>query len=424
MVITLDITNADERPTLTVTQANSRFSETSDDGGWFTVATFSFTDPDTNPQPTWNQNSLAPTINGGAQVQVNGNNIQVRGIDVAANARNQQFTITLNPSTSGAGPELSRTITFGVDGVPNPVQVKNVRVGSANQKTVMQLITEHSLFKAGETGFEIAGYRFVSVNLNNGSDSAIKWDTNSAGHVVALYDGETVGISLRLERTVDGKKEIAWTDSLIMGHTSGRDASHGSYRNVNILENEPTASLAASEGQILNGNGTNTLILNGDTGSSYRVVGNAQGTPDTTVTVESSSSGQTGEVGHRGPEEYYDTPDESPDRDSLIGNGDGANAGQNTLKGETDVRDLFMVDTVASNKDGADVITNFVQDEDMLRLIHTRLEEVVGDTAKKDLVIYETQDDANSVLAVLQDVGADFVLTNDDVWENATIEIL
>jgi hypothetical protein len=361
----------------------------------------------------------------------------VRGIDVAANARNQQFTITLNPSTSGAGPELSRTITFGVDGVPNPVQVKNVRVGSANKKTVMQLITEHSLFKAGETGFEIAGYRFVSVNLNNGSDSAIKWDTNSAGHVVALYDGETVGISLRLERTVDGKKEIAWTDSLIMGHTSGRDASHGSYRNVNILKNEPEASLAASVGQILNGNGngTNTLILNGDTGSSYRVVDNAQGTPDTTVTVESSSSGQTGETGHRGPEEYYDTPDDSPNRDSLIGNGDGANAGQNTLEG-TDDRDLFMVDTVASNKDGADVITNFVQGEDMLRLvhddaavnstsktIHTRLEEVVGDTAKKDLVIYETQDDANSVLAVLQDVGADFVLTNDDVWENATIEI-
>jgi hypothetical protein len=41
-----------------------------------------------------------------------------------------------------------------------------------------------------------------------------------------------------------------------------------------------------------------------------------------------------------------------------------------------------------------------------------------------DLVIYDAPGDANSVLAVLRDVGADFVLTNDDVWENATIEIL
>ena len=39
-----------------------------------------------------------------------------------------------------------------------------------------------------------------------------------------------------------------------------------------------------------------------------------------------------------------------------------------------------------------------------------------------DLAIYETQGDANSVLAVLEDVGTEFALTNDDVWEDATID--
>ena len=45
-----------------------------------------------------------------------------------------------------------------------------------------------------------------------------------------------------------------------------------------------------------------------------------------------------------------------------------------------------------------------------------------NDGKVNDLVIYETQGDANSVLAVLEDASSEFVLSNDDVWEDATID--
>jgi hypothetical protein len=64
-----------------------------------------------------------------------------------------------------------------------------------------------------------------------------------------------------------------------------------------------------------------------------------------------------------------------------------------------------------------------VADETDINL-YTKLEDSNGNGGDNDLVIYSERNDNTKVLAVLTDVGTDFVLTNDDVWENATIEIL
>ena len=110
------------------------------------------------------------------------------------------------------------------------------------------------------------------------------------------------------------------------------------------------------------------------------------------------------------------------------------------LHGSTEVeRDLFLIDTVATEVGKSDVVTAFKREQgDMLRFSHddesvkaenatkknlwTRFVDTNNDGKVNDLVIYETQGDANSVLAVLEDASSEFVLSNDDVWEDATID--
>ena len=110
------------------------------------------------------------------------------------------------------------------------------------------------------------------------------------------------------------------------------------------------------------------------------------------------------------------------------------------LHGSTEVeRDLFLIDTTATEVGKSDVVTAFNREHgDMLRFSHddeavkaenatkknlwTRFVDSNNDDNVNDLAIYETQGDANSVLAVLEDVGTEFALTNDDVWEDATID--
>ena len=52
----------------------------------------------------------------------------------------------------------------------------------------------------------------------------------------------------------------------------------------------------------------------------------------------------------------------------------------------------------------------------------TRFVDTNNDGKVNDLVVFETQGDANSVLAVLEDASSEFVLSNDDVWKDATID--
>jgi hypothetical protein len=116
----------------------------------------------------------------------------------------------------------------------------------------------------------------------------------------------------------------------------------------------------------------------------------------------------------------------------------------------TGARDLFFIDTVATGEGGSDLVRGFVQSKaarldglgdnaqilgDILRFrddsapadatainLYTALLDSSGsgDDAN-DLYIYETQGNTNAVLAIMLDVGTGFVLTNDDVWEDATI---
>ena len=109
------------------------------------------------------------------------------------------------------------------------------------------------------------------------------------------------------------------------------------------------------------------------------------------------------------------------------------------MRGTDGERDLFKIDDVpGANARAVDVPMSFSQrDGDMLRFgsgdpapaadsvdknLYVRLE-TIGDagTPLDDLYIYGVQGDANSLLAVILDAGTTFKLTNDDVWENATI---
>ena len=128
---------------------------------------------------------------------------------------------------------------------------------------------------------------------------------------------------------------------------------------------------------------------------------------------------------------------------------DGASiAGKNEMTGnigeagEIPLPDHFFIDSTASvvgfNADhrgeGADVINDFETGIDKLRFsddgaaensttvdLFTRLEDIDGNGGANDLVIYATQGNANSALAVMIDVAAGFNLTDNDVWEDATI---
>jgi len=165
LVLTVTITNEDERPSVMAlsiensrkdkgsSSANVRYDETFDDDGWMTIATFSFTDPD---NPAQGDNSAVAAItktplsqSGVAEVRVEGNEVQVRGIDIDPGLTDQQFGFTITPSTSGVGDELSEQFNFtiavdsvmdgpparvfDVDGNPSPkadaVAILNFRTG-------------------------------------------------------------------------------------------------------------------------------------------------------------------------------------------------------------------------------------------------------------------------------------------------------
>ncbi len=103
--------------------------------------------------------------------------------------------------------------------------------------------------------------------------------------------------------------------------------------------------------------------------------------------------------------------------------------------------DLFKIDTtpgVYSTTEGRsiDIVTNFRPSEgDMLRFgadsdamnrvdmeLFVRFDDERLSAGPKDtLFIYKDQGDASSLLAILVDVGADFDLDNNHIWENATI---
>ncbi len=107
-------------------------------------------------------------------------------------------------------------------------------------------------------------------------------------------------------------------------------------------------------------------------------------------------------------------------------------------------RELFLIDTVGgANLQEVDLVRDFSRnDGDMLHFgkvdedndgvadaafnsekmeLVVRLEDVGPGDLVDDLVIYKTQDDTNSVLAILRDIGDRFELTNDDVWQDVTI---
>lgn len=133
---------------------------------------------------------------------------------------------------------------------------------------------------------------------------------------------------------------------------------------------------------------------------------------------------------------------------------DASDAKQDNLQGTENARDIFTPDeNRLDNIDAADVITGFDgRGGDMLGLnlssqrgsgneaviLYTSFEDADSDGQANDLVIYrgtasqtavDNDDYSNAgivyvsgaVRAVLKDVGTDFRLTNDLVWENATI---
>ena len=107
--------------------------------------------------------------------------------------------------------------------------------------------------------------------------------------------------------------------------------------------------------------------------------------------------------------------------------------------GTENVRDLFTVGDRTATREEAEMITGFngqegdklrfifdptdLRDEDAALLnLYTKFEALDDDNLANDLVIYANPAHVNgTVRAILKDVDADFRLTNDHVWENATI---
>lgn len=117
------------------------------------------------------------------------------------------------------------------------------------------------------------------------------------------------------------------------------------------------------------------------------------------------------------------------------------------LDGKNDTKDMLLIDTVGANERGAiEVITKFSRtDGNMLHVgevdadnnniadiafnsekmtLYVRLINRFDNEgeAADDLAVYTEQGNLGSTLAVLRDAGTDFELTNDDVWQDVTIE--
>jgi hypothetical protein len=119
--------------------------------------------------------------------------------------------------------------------------------------------------------------------------------------------------------------------------------------------------------------------------------------------------------------------------------GNDTTATRDEFIGTENVRDLFTVGDRTATREEAEMITGFngqegdklrfifdpteLRDEDAALLnLYTKFEALDDDNLANDLVIYANPGHVNgTVRAILKDVDADFRLTNDHVWENATI---
>jgi hypothetical protein len=353
---------ANQQPTaFRVSNIGRSIRETEDDIDWFTVGSFRFEDDNMGTNTVTAAITTSPSSQRGtAQVRVRGNDIQMQGIDIVDNPQDVQFEITLTPETDGDG-TAPVAVTLIVD-----VNGEYVR---AKAKT---------------------GY--YSNDLND-ADTPLTLE-EVVNRVLVLGDG--------LHRE-PAKIDIVRTSSQNGAFVIGSAPEH----------NRDAHAWSDAKGWQVHIDNNDEWVLE------FKVALDAQDSWSQTISI-------TGGAENTGTFEDF----------VMTFNND---SNQNTMNGRDRVNEIFTVDTTGSVVDGADVITKFEDMRDKLRFnedgaienttaitLYTMLEANGGSdtTTVNDLVIYDAPGDANSVLAVLRDVGTDFVLTNDDVWENAKIFLL
>ncbi|MDB2391152.1 VCBS domain-containing protein [Alphaproteobacteria bacterium] len=506
ITLTLNITNVDERPTsLDVTATNTASKlETFDDAGWTTVATFNFTDPD-SPAQGFNINSLGATINKqGAEVQIVRNQIQVRGVDVAPNARNEAIQITLTPDTSGVGNELpAQTFTFTVNGEDAPARVKNV-VDTSGWTSLDA--TANSMFSPGDSGLQYRGYKIIDGLYGNQGYNPI----DRGGVVQLAYEngvGQWMGISLKLQ---DSNDNVFWSQTVyILSYREGFSTNvnkiapdgttdqttvNGDWQNLVSSNTEPAASSGmngelgsrqemahdggndanrdemqnteavadifiidrvasdASNADLVNGfeaasdtiRVSSNLALGDHIAANGNIVGwKTEKAADGTQTVTIYAGGAVNDTkilavirnvsGQFGEENLYDASALITFK-HLMNMQDGGAAGQQSLNGLDAVADIFQIDSQVSARDQADVIVNFTDGQDMIRIkaIDTAIADNgnqvswksvadTSDASKQDITIYAgAAEDPSKILAVIQDFDGVFDADDFDSLEGVT----